>query len=349
MSSPSPVNPLDTLGLRYPLLQAPMAGVSDYRLAIAIGEAGGLGALPCAFYDNDQVRSQVSQLREQSSAPYNLNFFCHRAPEDNPSAQARWRDALTLFYRQYGLEDAEPKPGPARRSFGPEQAALVEELRPAVVSFHFGLPTRELLERVKAAGAIVLSSANTAAEGQWLEANGVDAVIAQGIEAGGHRAMFLSDSLEEQPTTLALVDQLVTSLQVPVIAAGGIGNRDLVSEALSSGAAAVQLGTALMLCPECNTSELHRQALKEAPQRGTVVTNLYSGRPARSIETALTRRLGPISELAPAFPTAGQMLGPLRAAAESAGEFDFTPVWSGTRPETCREVPVRQLISELFA
>lgn len=339
---------LESLSLRYPLLQAPMAGVSDYRLAIAVAEAGGLGSLPCAFHDNDQIREQVSQLRSQTDAPFNLNFFCHRAPDNDEPAQLAWREALTPFYQQYGVENVEPQAGAARRAFGPKQAELVEVLRPAVVSFHFGLPAPELVQRVKAAGALILSSANTLEEGLWLEAHGADAVIAQGIEAGGHRAMFLSTSLEEQPTTLSLVEQLVAGLSVPVIAAGGIGDRTAINTMLDAGAAAVQLGTAFMLCPECNTSDLHRKALREAPQRGTAITNLYSGRPARSIETALIDHFGAISALAPAFPTAGKMLGPLRAAAESAGDFDFTPVWSGTRSDTCRETSVAELVGDLF-
>lgn len=337
------------LGLRLPLIQAPMAGVSDVRLASAVCQLGGLGSLPCAFLNNEQTTEQVRQLRAESDAPFNLNFFCHQAPTPDEAVQQRWRQALAPFYDVWGVDPSGAAAGPARRSFSAEQAELVAELKPAVVSFHFGLPAPDLLEQVKAAGALVLSSANTLAEGQWLAEHGADAVIAQGIEAGGHRAMFLGSSLDDQPPAMELLAQLLDAIDVPVIAAGGIGDRASVKAALDAGAAAVQIGTAFMLCPECNTSEVHRQALRDAPGRGTVVTNTYSGRPARSIVTALTDELGPISELAPPFPTAGQALGPLRAAAEAAGQYDFTPVWSGTRPETCRDVPVAELVSDLFS
>ncbi len=337
-----------TLGLQYPLIQAPMAGVSGVPLAIAVCEAGGLGSLPCAFLNNEQIVDQVQQLRAASDAPFNLNFFCHAAAEPDEAAQVRWRDALAPFYQAWGIGASASTSGPARRSFGAEQAELVAELKPAVVSFHFGLPAEDLLQAVKAAGAVVLSSATTVEEAQWLEAQGADVVIAQGIEAGGHRGMFLRETLDDQPPTLELLSGILGVVNLPVIAAGAIGDRAAVQTALDAGAAAVQVGTALMLCPECGTSVVHRQALREAPTRGTVITNLYSGRPARSITTELTERLGPLSDLAPPFPTAGQALAPLRAAAEAAGEFDFSPVWSGTRPDTCREMPAAELVRDLF-
>ncbi len=343
------MNLVATLGLRHPLVQAPMAGVSDVRLASAICQLGGLGSLPCAFLDNAQATEQVGQLRTETEAPFNLNFFCHQAPTPDESVQQRWREALAPFYDTWGVQASDAAAGPARRSFGAEQAELVAALKPAVVSFHFGLPAPELLDAVKATGALVLSSATTLDEALWLCERGADVIIAQGIEAGGHRGMFLRDTLDDQPPAMVLLKQVVEAVDAPVIAAGGIGDRASVSAALEAGAAAVQIGTAFMLCPECNTSDLHRQALREAPARGTVITNTFSGRPARSIVTALTDALGPISALAPPFPTAGQALAPLRATAEAAGQFDFTPVWSGTQPENCREVPVAELVRDLFA
>jgi nitronate monooxygenase len=337
------------LGLRHPLIQAPMAGVSGVRLAAAVCLKGGLGSLPCAFLDSEQTRAQVRELRAQTEAPFNLNFFCHTPPAADEPAQQRWREALAPLYAEWDIEDPSSPAGPARRSFGEEQAALVTELKPAVVSFHFGLPESRWLESVKASGALVISSATTVDEARWLQDKGVDAVIVQGIEAGGHRGMFLRDTLDDQPPTLELLAQAAAALTVPLIAAGGIGDRESVRLALDAGAAAVQVGTAFMLCPECDTSDLHRQALREAPTRGTVITNLYSGRPARSIRTALTEQLAPLNPLAPPFPTAGQALAPLRAAAEAAGHYDFTPVWSGTRPEHCSELPVADVIDALFS
>ena len=336
------------LGLRIPLIQAPMAGVSDYRLAVAVARAGGLGSLPCALLDSRQIHSQVARFRGEIDAPLNLNFFCHTPPREAPADQSRWREALAHFYREYGIEGDEARPGPARKAFDGDQAAVVAELKPAVVSFHFGLPPGHLLAAVKHAGALVLSSATTVEEAVWLAEHGADAIIAQGFEAGGHRGMFLRETLANQPAAMDLLAEILEAVDLPVIVAGGLGSREDIQTALTAGAAAVQLGTAFLLCPESNTSELHRRAIREAGEHGTVVTNVFSGRPARSVATALTRALGPISDLAPPFPTAGLQLGPLRAAAEKAGRFDFTPVWSGSNPAAAREMPAADVIRELF-
>lgn len=336
------------LGLRVPLIQAPMAGVSDFRLAIAVARAGGLGSLPCAFLDNGQIQSEVARFRGEVDAPLNLNFFCHSSPREDPADQLRWREALEPFYQEYGIGDADTKPGPTRRAFDEEAAAIVLELKPQVVSFHFGLPAEQFLAEVKKAGATILSSATTVEEAVWLADHGADAIIAQGLEAGGHRGMFLEDTLANQPATMDLLAEILAIVDLPVIAAGGLGSSEDVQAALATGAAAVQLGTAFLLCPETNTSELHRLAIREATEQGTVVTNLFSGRPARSVSTELTRKLGPISDAAPPFPNAGTHLGPLRNAAERAGRYDFTPVWSGSNTSAAREMPAEAVVRELF-
>jgi nitronate monooxygenase len=231
--------------------------------------------------------------------------------------------------------------------FGHEAAEVLERFRPAVVSFHFGLPAPELLARVKSGGSRVLSSATTVAEARWLQANGADAVIAQGLEAGGHRGMFLSDALSTQMGTLALVPQLVAALDVPVIAAGGIADACGVRAALALGAAGVQVGTAYLCCPEATTSALHRAALMSEAAAHTALTRLFSGRPARGIVNRVMRELGALHPAAPAFPLATAAMAPLRAHWEARGSGDFSPLWSGQNASGCRAVPAADVTRAL--
>jgi nitronate monooxygenase len=216
-----------------------------------------------------------------------------------------------------------------------------------VVSFHFGLPKADLLARVRAWGAKVISTATTIEEARWLEAQGVDAIIAQGVEAGGHRGMFLADDLTTQAGTFALVPQIVRAVHRPVIAAGGIVDAKGVAAALALGAAGAQVGTAYLLCPEATTSAVHRAALKSEPARHTALTNLFSGRPARGIMNRVMRELGPLSKMVPAFPLAAGAMAPLRAEAESRGSGDFSPLWAGQNASGCKEVAAAQLTREL--
>jgi nitronate monooxygenase len=337
------------LGIDLPIIQAPMAGVQGGALAVAVAEAGGLGSLPCAMLDPDALRRELTAIRTRTGRPFNVNFFCHAAPTLDPDREAAWRASLARYYREFGIDaDAIPA-GPSRRPFGAEAAEVLEEFRPAVVSFHFGLPSAELLARVRAWGAKVLSSATTVAEALWLEARGVDAVIAQGLEAGGHRGLFLSEDLTTQVGTLALVPQVVRAVNVPVIAAGGIADARGVAAALALGAAGVQVGTAYLLCPEATTSPVHRAALQSEAVRHTALTNLFTGRPARGIVNRFVREQGPLSPLVPAFPLAAAAVAPLRAAAEGRGSGDFSPLWSGQNPSGCREIPAADLTRQLAA
>ena len=319
------------LGIALPLVQAPMAGPNDHALAAAAASAGALGSLPCAMLSPEQIRAEVQRFRELApSRPLNLNFFCHRNPLPDAARDAAWREALAPYYRELGLDPAMPLPAATRRPFDGQTCALVEELRPEVVSFHFGLPEPALLARVKASGAKVLSSATTVDEARWLAAQGVDAIIAQGLEAGGHRGVFLSDDIATQPGLFALLPQIVAAVELPVIAAGGIADGRGMAAALQLGAAGVQIGTAYLLAPECKIPAVHRAALQDPAQaERTALTNLFSGRPARGIVNRLMRELGPLSALAPAFPQASAALAPLRAAAEAQGRSDFTPLWAG--------------------
>jgi nitronate monooxygenase len=337
------------LGTELPIVQAPMAGVQGADLAVAVSEAGGLGSLPCALLGPDAMRRELAAIRDRTSRPFNVNFFCHEAPTPDVAREAAWRASLARYYREFGIDAAALPQGPGRRPFDAEAADVLEEFRPAVVSFHFGLPSAELLARVRAWGAKVLSSATTVEEALWLEARGVDAVIAQGLEAGGHRGMFLSEDLTTQVGTLAMVRQVVRAVGVPVIAAGGIADARGVAAARALGAAGVQVGTAYLLCPEATTSPVHRATLKGDAARHTAVTNLFTGRPARGIVNRFIREHGPTNPLAPAFPLAIAAVAPLRAEAERRGSGDFSPLWAGQDPGGCREIPAADLTRELAA
>ncbi|MDP9915991.1 nitronate monooxygenase [Variovorax boronicumulans] len=325
------------LGTELPLIQAPMAGAQGSAMAIAVCNEGGLGSLPGAMLSPDAMRSELAAIRAGTDKPYNVNFFCHTPPVPSAEREAVWRGALAPYYAEFGIDPAAIPNGPGRNPFSAEVADLLAEFKPPVVSFHFGLPSEALLAKVRGWGAKVLVSATTVDEALWLEAKGVDAVIAQGLEAGGHRGHFLSHDLTKQLGTFALLPQLVHALKVPVIAAGGIADADGVAAAMALGAAGVQVGTAYLLTPEAMTSALHRAALKSEAARHTALTNLFTGRPARGIVNRVMRELGPIGP-APEFPLATSGIAPLRAKAEAQGSGDFSPLWSGQNATGCREV-----------
>ena len=335
------------LGIDLPVIQAPMAGVQLSALAIAVSNAGGLGSLPCAMLNAESLRKELEMLRAKTSKPYNVNFFCHVPPQPSEEREAIWRKRLAPFYREFGIDAAKIPSGPGRAPFDESTAAVLEEFKPRVVSFHFGLPEAALLRRVKAFGAKVLASATTVAEARWLEAHGADAIIAQGLEAGGHRGIFLSEDLTTQVGTFALVPQVVRAVKLPVIAAGGIADAKGVAAALSMGAIAAQVGTAYLLCPEATTSAIHREALKSEAAVHTALTNVFTGRPARGIVNRVIRELGAMNAAAPAFPLATSAIAPLRAKAEAAGSGDFSPLWSGQNASGCREIAAAELTREL--
>jgi nitronate monooxygenase len=335
------------LGTQRPIIQAPMAGVQGAALAIAVCKAGGLGSLPCAMLTVEAMRKELSAIRAATDRPYNVNFFVHTPPAADAKRETAWRAALTPYYREHGIDPNKIPAGPGRAPFTAAAAEALEEFKPAVVSFHFGLPPASLLERMRAWGAKILSSATTVEEAIWLEAHGVDAVIAQGAEAGGHRAIFLNDDLSTQPGTFALLPQVVRAVKVPVIAAGGIADAKGVAAAMALGAAGIQAGTAYLLCPEATTSAVHRTALKGEGARHTALTNVFTGRPARGIVNRLMRELGPLCPAAPEFPLATSAIAPLRAKAEAEGSGDFSPLWSGQNATGCREVPAGEITRAL--
>jgi len=335
------------LGIELPVIQAPMAGVQGSALAVAVSNAGGLGSLPCAMLGAEALRAELANIRAQTAQPFNVNFFCHHTPVADPAREAAWRQSLAPYYAEFGIDPSTILAGPGRLPFDAATADLLAAFTPPVVSFHFGLPSEALLARVRSWGAKVISSATTVDEARWLESHGADVIVAQGLEAGGHRGMFLTDELSTQVGTFALLPQIVRAVRVPVVAAGGISDAAGVRAALALGAAGVQVGTAYLLCPEASTSAIHRAALTSEAARHTALTNLYTGRPARGIMTRLMREQGPLSPVAPVFPLATAAVAPLRAKAEGMGRGDFSPLWAGQNASGCRAVPAAQLTREL--
>jgi nitronate monooxygenase len=347
----------DTHGLR--LIQAPMAGSQNHQLASAVFKAGGLGSIPAAMLNAEQLQNellafQMSMTDDQRSQtwgthlPVNVNFFCHTPPAAQPAQEAAWRLKLTSTYQAHGIDPASVGTGPGRAPFSEESLQLMGQFKPAVVSFHFGLPKAEWVQQLNAWGLQVWSSATTVEEAQWLEQHGADAIIAQGLEAGGHRGMFLTADLNTQVSTLALVPQIVKAVKLPVIAAGGISNAAAVRAAKALGASAVQVGTAFLTSHEATTSALHRKALMSAQARHTALTNLFSGRPARGIVNKFMQDFGPLNSEAPAFPLATAAVAPLRAAAEAQGSSDYSPLWSGQNASDCEALPAADIAHKLL-
>ena len=345
--SPAQQTIADIFGIELPVIQAPMAGSQGSALAISVCNAGGLGSLPCAMLTPDAIRKELLAITAATPNPYNVNFFVHRQPQQDESREAAWRRLLAPYYAELGIDPAAIQSGPARMPFGDDAADVLEEFKPPVVSFHFGLPSEKLVTRVKQWGTKVLSSATTVDEARWLEAHGADAVIAQGFEAGGHRGLFLSGDLSTQIGTFALVQQIAKAVRVPVIAAGGIADANGVKAAMQLGAAAAQVGTAYLLCPEATTSTIHRAALRSDAAATTALTNVFTGRPARGIVNRLMRELGPMNPIAPTFPLAAAAILPLRAAAEARGRNEFSSLWAGQNAHGCREMPAAELTSAL--
>lgn len=336
---------LDLFKIDHPIMQAPMAGVMDSELAIAVGKAGALAGLPAGMLNAEQLRTQVAEFRAAATnRSINLNFFAHKMPIPNNAREHAWRERLKPYYVEMGIDPAAPVPTTNRAPFDPLMCAVIEELKPDVVSFHYGLPDAALVARVKAVGSQVISTATTVAEARFLEASGCDAVIAQGLEAGGHRGMFLSNDIATQVGLFALLPQVVDAVKVPVVATGGIADARAIAAALTMGAAGVQLGTAFLFCPEAKTLPPHRAALRAAGDIGTVLTNVFSGRPARALINRAIRELGPISDIVPDFPLASGALAPLHARAQAQGSGNFSPMLAGQAAPLGREMPAGELI-----
>ena len=344
---------VDLFEIEHPIVLAPMAGLGTIGLAASVCEAGGLGSIGCATMQPQLVAKTIQELRELTSKPINVNFFCHVQAKSDPDREHAWQVRLLPYYRELGIDYESPQSRSDIPPFGDAMCTVVEDAKPEVVSFHFGLPAPALLARVKAAGCRVMSSATTVEEALWLEAGGVDAIIAQGYEAGGHRGMFLATNLSHaivsQPGTLPLVPQIVDAVRVPVIAAGGIADGRGIAAAFALGAAGTQLGTAYLLCPEAATPPLYRDALRHARGDATLMTNVFSGRPARILVNRLALGVGPILDAPLDFPLPMGELQRLRAEAEQRGCTDFTPFWSGQGAPMGREMRAKALTVKLAA
>lgn len=338
---------LKSLSLAHPIIQAPMAGVQGAALAVAVCNAGALGSLPGAMLSIEALDSELAALARGTAGAFNVNFFCHTPPEFDDTANAAWLALLAPYFDELRVAPSQVPTGPGRMPFSAESCEVIARHQPRVVSFHFGLPKASWVQRIKAWGGQVWASATTVDEARWLQAHGADAVIAQGLEAGGHRGHFLSHDLSLQMGTFALLPQIVAAVNVPVIAAGGIATADGVRAMLSLGASAAQIGTAFMLCHEATTSELHRAAL--VGNTHTELTRLFTGRPARGIPNRVMRELGAMNPLAPSFPLATQAMGLLRAAAEKNGASDFSPLWSGQNTSSCAAISAHEMVQRLTA
>jgi nitronate monooxygenase len=339
----------ERLGLRWPLIQAPMAGVQDHELAIAVAQAGALGSVPAAMLSPQALKASLQAVKAAGVASVNVNFFCHRPQPVDAARHAAWREALAPSYAEWGLDPAAASHAASREPFNAAMLEVLESFHPRVVSFHFGLPPASLVAPIKRLGALIVSSATTVAEARWLEQHGADIIVAQGLEAGGHRGMFLSEDLSTQLSTFALVPLIVDAIKLPVIAAGGIADARSVTAAIALGASGVQVGTAFLACHEATTSAVHRQALKGEHANTTALTNIFTGRPARGIVNRVMREHGLISQLAPPFPQAAAALAPLRVAAEARGDGSYSPLWSGQRGCPYDDEPAAMIVEHLVA
>lgn len=341
------------------LIQAPMAGSQNHQLAAAVFKAGGMGSIPAAMLTTEQLKNELIAFQNNiatearsnnwgDSLPVNVNFFCHTPPTAQAEKELAWRSKLTSAYLAHGIDPQSLGSGPGRAPFSEESLTLLGQIKPAVVSFHFGLPKAAWVQQLKAWGIQIWSSATTVQEAQWLAQNGANAIIAQGLEAGGHRGMFLTEDLSTQVGTLALLPQMIKAVQLPIIAAGGISSSAAVSAVKALGASAVQVGTAFLTSHEATTSALHRKALMSDAAQHTALTNLFSGRPARGIVNKFMQDMGPLNPEAPAFPLATAAVAPLRAAAEAKGLTDYSPLWSGQNASDCQALPAADITHKLL-
>ena len=335
------------LSLRHPIIQAPMAGTSTPEMAAAVIRAGGLGSIAVGSVGPDEARAQIRATRALTSGPFNVNVFCHDPAEADEARNADWIDSLRPLFAEFG---AEP-PAELRniyRSFRVDDAmlAVLLEERPAVVSFHFGLPDAERIAALKAAGIMLMATATSPAEGRVVQAAGIDMVVAQGFEAGGHRGVF-DPSDDPRFATLPLTRLLATELDIPVIAAGGIMDGAGIAAALALGAAGAQLGTAFVGCPESAAGPAYRAALAGPDAERTRVSAAISGRPARGLENAFMRRADE-SRIAP-YPFAYDIGKALNAAATAAGDTGYMPNWAGQAAPLSRPMPAGALLETLAA
>ncbi|MFC5698913.1 NAD(P)H-dependent flavin oxidoreductase [Pseudomonas sp. GCM10022186] len=337
------------LGIEHPIIQAPMVGVSTPALAAAVSNAGALGSIGIGASTPAQARVMLAETRALTDGPFNVNLFCHRPAKADPKREGAWLEHLHPFFAEFG---AEP-PAAIReiyKSFldDPDMLQMLLEERPAVVSFHFGLPPGDWIRALKAAGIRLLASATTLEEARLVEAAGVDAIVAQGVEAGGHRGVFEPEKGDAGIGTLALLRLIARHCSLPVIAAGGIMDGQGISAALALGAQGVQLGTAFVPCPESAANAAYRAALKSERAHHTRITAVISGRPARGMVNRLWTDLDTLAAPAlPDYPTTYDAAKALHAAAIARGCNDFAVQWAGQGAPLARELPAAELVKLL--
>jgi nitronate monooxygenase len=339
------------LGIETPIVQAPMAGAATPALAAAVSNAGALGGIGIAPSPVETARTMIRQIREATTRPFQVNLFCHRPAVADPAREAAWIAYLAPAYARFG---AQPPSGliEAYPSYlvNDEMHAMLLDERPPVVSFHFGLPDASRIADFHSAGIILLATATNLAEARAIEAAGIDAVVAQGIEAGGHRGLFNPDAPDERLSTFALTRQLVQELDIPVIAAGGIMDGAGIAAVLALGAGAAQLGTAFLSCPESAADDAYRAALLGDAARTTTLTKVISGRPARGIVNKFIA-LGESSDAPPVpdFPIAYDAERALNQAAKATGDSGYAAQWAGQSAFLSRTMPAAELVATLRA
>jgi nitronate monooxygenase len=349
MANRFPNNFLTRLGMTKPIIQAPMTGYVTEQMVIAVSNAGGLGSLPATLLPPHVIGESIALLRKRTRGPIAVNFLAHSAVTADTDRDIAWRARLAPFFDDLGIEQDGGSPSMMIPVFGEAQCVALERARPDVVSFHLGLPAEQFVARLKTAGMVILSSATTVAEGRWLEERGCDGIIAQGLEAGGHRGSFLSSDLAEQCGTMALVPQIVDAVSVPVVAAGGIGDARGVAAAITLGASAVQLGTAFLFCPEAQVPVPYREALCKARGSDTVVTKIYSGLPARVIANRFTRTLHDAEDQVVPFPLGMAAIAPLVGASLKVGSSEIAPFWAGQAVGLGKSMGAAELVEHLSA
>ena len=336
---------IELLGITHPIIQAPMAGSTTPAIVAAVSNAGGLGSLGCARDTAESLRAKGAEIRRATNKPYNLNFFVHKNPPPDADAAARMTQRLKPYYDEFGV-DAVPAPKPIYPDFDDGIVEALLELRPPIVSFHYGMPGPAAVAALKKAGSVILSTATTAEEARWLEEAGADAVIAQGYEAGGHRGTR-EPSTDTGLGSMALIPQVADAVKVPVIAAGGIADGRGIVAAFALGASGVQLGTAFLSAPESGINPLYRSALLRGGAMGTALTRAVSGRMARGLRNRFIEEMRPYEDESLAFPLQYSLTGPLQAASTKKGSDEMLALWAGQAVALNRAMPAAELVEVL--
>lgn len=339
---------IDLLEIDHPIVQAPMGGESTPAMAVAVSNAGGLGGVGCSLMSLEELRTTADTLRSSTNRSFNLNFFAHPAPQEDEAVNARTRALVTPFYEELGLEDVPREGRSPCDTFTEDKLKVLLDIRPKVISFHFGLPPLHMVKALQDVGSLVLCSATTVAEARMLNDAGIDAIIAQGWEAGGHRGTFDTTFEDFGVGTVALVPQVVDAVDVPVIAAGGIADGRGIAAAFALGASGVQMGTAFLSCPEANISDTYREELRKARDDDTRLTRAFSGRPARAKNNRYVETMAENRTPLPDFPTMYGFSDPLMQASAKIGNRDFQFVLYGQAAALNRALPAADLMARLI-